>query len=119
MSLQKDRIASESDREFTTKGLDPKVLTTTELTAQTFASFFPYTWKFIYAKVVDPTTKAEWKTETRYPLTGRRLYDHWADPATIIGVRFDSQTEYALLDIDKTSPYHSKTTKNLKASYKP
>jgi len=106
LSLQKDRIASESDREFTTKGLDPKVLTTTELTAQTFASFFPYTWKFIYAKVTDPTIKAEWKTETRYPLTGRRLYDHWADSATIIGVRFDSQTEYAMLDIDKGSPYH-------------
>jgi hypothetical protein len=106
LSLQEDHICNIADREFTTKGLDPKVLTTTELTAQTFASFFPYTWKFIYAKVTDPTIKAEWKTETRYPLTGRRLYDNWADPATIIGVRFDSQTEYAMLDIDKGSPYH-------------
>jgi hypothetical protein len=106
LNLQEDHICNIVDREFTTKGLDPKLLTTTELTAQTFASFFPYTWKFIYAKVTDPTIKAEWKTETRYPLTGRRLYDNWADPATIIGVRFDNQTEYAMLDIDKGSPYH-------------
>jgi hypothetical protein len=106
MTSQKDRVCNTIDPEFTTKGLEANTLTTTELAAQTFASFFPYSWKFIYAKNVDRTSKPEWKTETRYPITGRRLYDQWADPDTLIGVRFDNQTEYAMLDIDKGSPYH-------------
>jgi hypothetical protein len=106
MTSQKDRSCNTVDPQFTTKGLEANTLTTTELVAQTFASFFPYSWKFIYAKNVDWTSKPEWKTETRYPITGRRLYDHWADPETLIGVRFDSQTAYAMLDIDKGSPYH-------------
>ena len=106
MTYQKDRICNIADLKFTTKGLDPKSLTTTELTAQTFASFFPYAWNFIYAKNTDRTSKPEWKTETRYPITGRRLYDYWAENETLIGVRFDNQTEYALIDIDKGSPYH-------------
>ena len=106
MTSQKDLICDATDLKFTTKGLDAKSLTTTELTAQTFASFFPYSWNFIYAKNRDRTNKPEWKTEKRYPITGRRLYDYWADPETLIGVRFGNQTEYALIDIDKNSPYH-------------
>jgi len=106
LTSQIDRISNVADLEFTTKGIDPKLLTTTELAAQTFASFFPYAWNFIYAKNIDRTSKPEWKTETRYPITGRRLYDYWADNETLIGVRFGNQTEYALLDIDKGSPYH-------------
>jgi len=106
LTSQEDRICNIADLKFTTKGLEPKSLTTTELAAQTFASFFPYAWNFIYAKNIDRTSKPEWKTETRYPITGRRLYDYWADNETLIGVRFGNQTEYALLDIDKGSPYH-------------
>ena len=106
MTSQIDHVSNVADLEFTTKGLEPNSLTTTELAAQTFASFFPYSWNFIYAKNVDRTSKPQWKTETRYPVTGRRLYDYWADPDTLIGVRFDNQTEYALIDIDKGSPYH-------------
>ena len=106
MTSQKDRVCNTIDPKFTTKGLEANALTTIELAAQTFASFFPYSWNFIYAKNIDRTSKPEWKTETRYPITGRRLYDYWADNETLIGVRFDSQTEYAMLDIDKGSPYH-------------
>ena len=106
MTYQEDHICNIADLKFTTKGLEPKLLTPTELTAQTFASFFPYAWKFIYAKNTDRTGKPEWKTEMRYPITGRRLYDYWADTETLIGVRFGNQTEYALLDIDKGSSYH-------------
>jgi hypothetical protein len=106
MTSQKDRICNTVDPQFTTKGLEANTLTTTELAAQTFASFFPYSWNFIYAKNIDRTSKPEWKTETRYPITGRRLYDYWADNETLIGVRFGNQTEYVLLDIDKGSPYH-------------
>jgi hypothetical protein len=106
MISEKDYICNIEEAEFTTKGLEAKALTTTELVAKTFASFFPYSWKFIYAKNLDRTSKPEWKTETRYPISARRLYDHWADPDTLIGVRFGNQTEYALIDIDKNSPYH-------------
>jgi hypothetical protein len=106
MTSQEDRICNNVEPKFTTKGLEPKSLNTTELAAQTFASFFPYAWNFIYAKNIDRTSKPEWKTETRYPITGRRLYDHWADNETLIGVRFGNQTAYALIDIDKNSPYH-------------
>ena len=106
MTSQEDRICNIAEHEFTTKGLEPKLLTPTEETAQTFASFFPYAWNFIYAKNTDRTSKPEWKTETRYPITGRALYDHWADPDTLIGVRFGVNTAYGMLDIDKNSPYH-------------
>jgi len=106
MTSQEDRICNTIDPQFTTKGLEANSLTPLELVGQTFASFFPYSWKFIYANNIDRTSKPEWRTETRYPITGRRLYDHWADPDTLIGVRFGNQTEYALLDIDKGSPYH-------------
>ena len=106
MTSQKDRVCNTIDPKFTTKGLEANTLTTTELAAQTFASFFPYAWNFIYAKNIDRTSKPEWKTETRYPITGRRLYDYWTDNETLIGVRFGNQTEYAMLDIDKGSPYH-------------
>ncbi|NUN67074.1 hypothetical protein HCU40_20540 (plasmid) [Pseudanabaena biceps] len=106
MISEKDYICNNEEAEFTTKGLEAKALSPSELVAKTFASFFPYSWKFIYAKNIDRTSKPEWKTETRYPITGRRLYDHWADPEILIGVRFGNQTEYALIDIDKNSPYH-------------
>ncbi|MFO0126390.1 MAG: hypothetical protein ACK54J_04065, partial [Pseudanabaena sp.] len=86
MTSQIDHVSNVADLEFTTKGLEANTLTTTELVAQTFASFFPYSWNFIYAKNIDRTNKPEWKTETRYPITGRRLYDYWADPDTLIGV---------------------------------
>lgn len=106
MTSQKDYIYNKEEAEFTTKGLEANALNPTELVARTFTSFFPYSWKFIYAKAPTGTNKPEWKTETRYPLSARRLYDHWENPELIIGVRFDSKTEYALIDIDKTSPYH-------------
>ena len=69
MTSQEDRIYNSVDPKFTTKGLEAKSLTTTEKAAQTFASFFPYSWNFIYAKNVDRTNKPEWKTATRYPTT--------------------------------------------------
>jgi hypothetical protein len=106
MTSQKDRISDAAEHKFTTKGLEPKLLTPTEETAQTFASFFPYAWNFIYAKNAERTSKPEWKTETRYPITGRALYDHWEDPDILIGVRFGVNTAYGMLDIDKNSPYH-------------
>ena len=84
-------------------------------------TFLRNRWDFIYAPVPDPNQpeqkelnwqtehlkqKPEWKTESRYPMKSRVLYHRWADPTEILGVRFDHKTEYGLLDIDVTSPYH-------------
>ena len=86
-------------------------------------TFLRNRWDFIYAPVPDPNQpeqrelnwqtehlkqKPEWKTETRYPMKSRVLYHRWSDPSEILGVRFDHTTEYGLLDIDVTSPYHPK-----------
>ena len=86
-------------------------------------TFLRNRWDFIYAPVPDPNQpeqkeldwqtehlkqKPEWKTETRYPMKSRVLYHRWADPTEILGVRFDHTTEYGLLDIDVSSPYHPK-----------
>jgi hypothetical protein len=84
-------------------------------------TFLRNRWDFIYAPVPDPNKpeqkeldwqseqlkpKAEWKTERRYPMKSRVLYYRWADPAEVLGVRFDQVTEYGLLDIDVLSQYH-------------
>jgi len=47
-----------------------------------------------------------WHTESRYPLTSEKLALKWADPESVVGVRFQSKTRYALLDIDSGSLYH-------------
>ena len=85
-------------------------------------TFLKNRWDFIYAQVPDSDQKelnwqteqlkpkAEWKTERRYPMKSRVLYHRWADPAEILGVRFDHTTEYGLLDIDAESPYHPNQT---------
>ena len=80
------------------------------------STFLRNRWDFIYAQVPDPTQKVldwqteylkpEWKTERRYPMKSRVLYHRWADPGEVIGVRFNHETEYGLLDIDVNSPYH-------------
>lgn len=82
-------------------------------------TFLRNRWDFIYAPVADPGQpaqkevdwqtehlKPQWKTERRYPMKSRVLYHRWADPAEILGVRFDHTTEYGLLDIDVESQYH-------------
>ena len=50
----------------------------------------------------DPKAKPEWQTETRYPLSDRQLLQG----EYLYGVRFEQETQYFLLDIDRTSPYH-------------
>jgi hypothetical protein len=94
------------DRAFDVTQLDPRVLTPESETAKIFTSFFPYLFNFIYANSTDSKGKPNWLTENRYPIRARRLYDHWQDPNTLIGVRFGTNTAYGMLDIDKNSPYH-------------
>lgn len=69
--------------------------------------FGRYRWSFIQAIAPsDAKSKPDWKTEKRYPIKSRVLWQQWQDAAQLIGVRFDDITVYALIDIDINSPYH-------------
>lgn len=65
---------------------------------------FSYPWRFITASLTGES-KASWRTETKYPLRPRALWARWQDAGQLIGVRFGSETRYALIDIDAGSPY--------------
>ena len=67
-----------------------------------FLSLFPHRYDFIWAAHTATNAKVEWQTETRYPLSDRILQQG----SNLYGVRFGSQTQYFLLDIDINSPYH-------------
>lgn len=90
--------------------LQPNALLPVSSTASTFSSLFPYYFNWIYS----PSNKIAWYTETKYPLSPRTLWDKHQNKQQIIGVRFGKQTEYAMLDIDRKSPYHPS---NSTASY--
>lgn len=64
---------------------------------------FPYLWQAI---VGVNETKPQWQTVTKYPLRPRVLWRLWQDPAQLVGVRFDDQTRYGLIDIDAESLFH-------------
>jgi hypothetical protein len=59
-------------------------------------------WDFIYAQHPEPKDSPVWYTEKRFPLSGE-LVDQGA---YLYGVRFGPTTQYAMLDIDRGSPYH-------------
>jgi hypothetical protein len=67
--------------------------------------FGQHPWDFIQAPAPTPGDKPHWKTITDYPLRPRVLWAKWQDPDQLIGVRFNAQTRYGLLDIDAESPY--------------
>lgn len=62
-------------------------------------------WDFIEAPAPPPGQKPEWTTVKDYQLRPRLLWQRWQDSHTIIGVRFESETYYGLIDIDAESPY--------------
>lgn len=66
---------------------------------------FPYLWQpIIGVNDLDP----QWQTITKYPMRPRVLWRSWQDAAQVVGVRFDDETLYGLIDIDRESPYHPK-----------
>ena len=69
-----------------------------------YLSLFPFRYSYISAAFPDPGQKPNWVTETRHPLSDRLILQG----GRLFGVRFDSQTNYCLLDIDIDSPYHPK-----------
>ena len=89
--------------------LNPSKLLPNSQTGNTFSSFFPYLFNWIKTE----RHKREWKTETKYPLNPRILWEKHQDTRQIIGVRFGEQTEYCMIDVDRKSPNHPlNSTKN-------
>lgn len=64
---------------------------------------FPYLWQPI---VGVNESNPNWQTVKPYPLRPRVLWRLWQDPTQLVGVRFDDQTCYGLIDVDKSSSYH-------------
>ncbi|HEY9762794.1 MAG TPA: bifunctional DNA primase/polymerase, partial [Trichocoleus sp.] len=44
-----------------------------------------------------------WKTQKRYPITPRVLWKRHQDPSDLVGVRFGTYTNYAMMDVDAKS----------------
>ena len=69
---------------------------------QQFCHYFNCGKYFIYK------SNNRWYTETRFPLTPRTLWRRYQDTSQVIGIRFDNQTNFFVLDIDVNSRYHYK-----------
>lgn len=67
-----------------------------------FLALFPHRYDYIWAEHTPPGVPVAWQTETRYPLSDR----HISQKTSLYGVRFGSETSYAVLDIDAGSAYH-------------
>lgn len=70
-----------------------------------FCQFFSHRYSFIEANLNDEE-RPEWKTVSAYPIEHRNLWNKFLDHDTLIGVSFGSTTHYAVIDIDRGSPYH-------------
>lgn len=73
-----------------------------DLNGQRICGLFSYPWKWIETP---NEGEINWKTNDKYPIRPRVLWARWQDAGTIVGVRFGSSTRYAMIDIDKDSPY--------------
>jgi len=71
-----------------------------------FCQIFNHPWNFIVAPVPEPGLSPSWRTENRYPLQPRNLWELYKNPSFLVGLRFGRETRYALIDIDWGSPYH-------------
>jgi hypothetical protein len=80
---------------------------------QRLCQLFPYLWQAIVAPTLtDVTRKPEWQTLTQYPLRPRTLWATWQDAAQLVGTRFGSTTQHALIDLDALSRYHPKLNRH-------
>ena len=72
--------------------------------ADSFLALFPHRYDYIYASHPAPHQRPQWQTESRHPLSDRLI----TQSSYLYGIRFGSETQYALLDIDFSSAYHPK-----------
>ncbi len=76
-----------------------------QLEGKRFCKFFSHRFSFIQAQA-NSEDRPEWKTISAYPIEHRNLWNRFLDPEILIGVSFGSTTHYAVIDIDRKSPYH-------------
>lgn len=67
-----------------------------------FLDLFSHRYDYLYSQHVSPGQKANWRTETEHPLSDRQI----KDGRYLYGVRLGKTANYAMLDIDRASPYH-------------
>lgn len=72
-------------------------------TGQRFCEFFKHRFNFIKSSY---SSTSEWITISDYPLEHRNLWCLYQDPERLVGLSFGTTTRYAVLDIDRHSPYH-------------
>ena len=70
-----------------------------------FCQFFAHRYSFIEA-ILNSEDRPEWKTTSAYPIEHRNLWNRFLSTETLIGVSFGSSSHYAVIDIDRGSPYH-------------
>lgn len=70
--------------------------------SDSFLSIFTHRHDFIWAPHPEPDEKAQWQTETRYPLSDRAIQQS----DKLYGVRFGAKSDYLMLDVDRLSAYH-------------
>ena len=101
-----DRAACEGKREAcsTRKKRAKLVSQYVQETLDDYLALWPHRFDYIHAPHPDPGEKPNWQTESRHPLSDRII----AQGADLLGVRPGPETTYALLDIDKGSPYHDR-----------
>ncbi|MBU7587003.1 MAG: hypothetical protein KAF91_29830 [Nostoc sp. TH1S01] len=73
---------------------------------QRFLSHFHHGWGFIYAPTPKSGERPNWQTENRYPLQPRNLWQQYLDQSVLLGLRFDKETSYLLIDLDRKSKLH-------------
>lgn len=88
------------------KDFQPTPLIPLDPIGEIFTNFFKHRFNWIIAPAPIDGGKAEWRTEKRFPIRDRNLYDYWADPDFLVGVRFGENTRYTMIDIDAGGEYH-------------
>ncbi|MBD2473069.1 hypothetical protein [Nostoc sp. FACHB-145] len=73
---------------------------------QRFLSHFHHGWGFIFAPTPKSGERPQWQTENRYPLQPRNLWQQYLDQSVLLGLRFDKETSYLLIDLDRKSKLH-------------
>ena len=65
-----------------------------------YLELFPHRYDFIWAERPTPGQRPAWQTESRYPLSDRQMLQG----QHLYGVRFGSQTQYMMIDVDVSRP---------------
>ncbi|WP_234300810.1 hypothetical protein [Sphaerospermopsis aphanizomenoides] len=71
-----------------------------------YVKYFWHPWNAIIAPANSLHSKPDWKT-IHYYLQPSQLWAYHQDKNQLIGIRFNSYTRYATIDIDTTGDYHN------------